>query len=366
MNTTLKTAFAMTALAFAAHAAAQVTFYEHEGFSGRVFTTQSSVENFRRFGFNDQASSVAVAGGRWEVCDDAGFRGSCVVLQPGNYPSMLSMGLNNRVSSARAVGRDQTVEDRRFAPAPLPLQVTLYEHENFTGQTFTTDREMRNLERANFSDRASSAIVLGSRWEVCEDRRFSGRCVILRPGRYPSLVAMGLNNNLSSIRPVSATANYDEGRYAPPPQPIHDWRRRHDERVYLVNVSSVRAIVAEPGQRCWVERSQVPQAQSNPNVGGALIGGIIGGILGHQVGGGTGRDIATVGGAVAGAAIGSNVGRDNQPVTQDVQRCTSAPARARPEYWDVTYNFRGQEHHVQMTTPPGPTIQVNEQGEPRV
>jgi uncharacterized protein YcfJ len=38
---------------------------------------------------------------------------------------------------------------------------------------------------------------------------------------------------------------------------------------------------------------------------------------------------------------------------------------ATPAYYDVTYNFRGMEHHVQMAAPPGPTIIVNERGEPR-
>jgi uncharacterized protein YcfJ len=32
----------------------------------------------------------------------------------------------------------------------------------------------------------------------------------------------------------------------------------------------------------------------------------------------------------------------------------------------VTYSFRGQEYRVQMTTRPGNTMTVNEQGEPRV
>ena len=49
-----------------------------------------------------------------------------------------------------------------------------------------------------------------------------------------------------------------------------------------------------------------------------------------------------------------------------MQRCTSAPGQARPDYWDVTYNFRGQEYRVQMTTPPGEYVTVNRQGEPRV
>ena len=71
---------------------------------------------------------------------------------------------------------------------------------------------------------------------------------------------------------------------------------------------------------------------------------------------------------VGGAAIGGNINRESsgqQVVTQDVQRCTSAPDQANPDYWDVTYNFRGQEHRMQMTTPPGATVTVNEHGEPR-
>jgi hypothetical protein len=31
----------------------------------------------------------------------------------------------------------------------------------------------------------------------------------------------------------------------------------------------------------------------------------------------------------------------------------------------VTYDFRGEEHRVQLTTPPGRTISVNNRGEPR-
>jgi uncharacterized protein YcfJ len=148
---------------------------------------------------------------------------------------------------------------------------------------------------------------------------------------------------------------------------VYDYRRRNDERLYEANVTSVRAVVAAPGQRCWVEHEQVaPDRTSNLNVPGAVIGAVIGGVLGHQVGRGTGRDVATVGGAVAGGAVGSQVGRSGQPTqTRDVQRCESVPSEARTEYWDVTYTFRGQEHRVQMTAPPGPTVTVNERGEPR-
>jgi uncharacterized protein YcfJ len=249
---------------------------------------------------------------------------------------------------------------------PAAAQVTFYEREGFRGQSFTTERQVGNLDRYGYNDRASSAVVLRDQWEVCDDSEFRGRCVVLRPGHYPSLAAMGLNNRVSSVRSVSGDARVDDRRYAPPPPPppapAHDYRRRGEERLYEVDVTSVHAVVGPPEQRCWVEREQVTQERSRANVPGAIAGAVLGGILGHQIGRGRGQDIATAGGAVAGAAVGANVGRET---TEDVRHCASTPSQAPPEYWDVTYNFRGQEHRVQMTAPPGPRVTVNAEGEPR-
>jgi len=247
-------------------------------------------------------------------------------------------------------------------------EVTFFERQGFEGRSFTTNKQIANFERFGFNDRASSVVVRSDRWEICEDVRFRGRCVVLRPGQYPSLAAMGLNDRVSSVRIVKRNARIDDNRYSPAPVVAHDYRRRNKERLYEANVTSVRAVVGPPQQRCWVEREQVVQERSGANVPGAIVGAVIGGILGHQIGGGRGRDIATVGGAVVGGAVGANVGRNSggqQVVTQDVQRCASVPSQARPEFWDVTYIFRGQEHRMQMTSPPGRTVTVNAQGEPR-
>jgi len=281
MNTKLKYALAVAGLAFATQAAAQITFYEDEGFQGRSFRTGKPVANFERFGFNDRAASAVVARDRWEVCEDARFRGRCVVLRPGRYPSLAAMGLSDRISSVRNVGRNARIDDRRYAPAPVAQ---------------------------------------------------------------------------------------DDYRYAPAPVARDDYRHREGERLFEADVTSVHAVVGPPEQRCWIEREQVSQDRGGANVPGAIAGAIIGGILGHQVGGGRGQDVATVGGAVAGAAVGANVGRDGdgQPgYARDVRRCENVPSQAQPDYWDVTYNFRGEEHRVQMTAPPGPTVTVNEHGEPR-
>ena len=266
MNTALRAAFGAFALCLAAQASAQITFYEGEGFRGRAFTAGNAVPNFQRFGFNDRASSVVVDRGRWEVCEDANFRGRCVLLRRGAYDSLRRMGLNDRVSSVRAAD-----DKRRYEAMPVPLT-----------------------------------------------------------------------------------------------SPNYEYRRRANERVYEVPVTSVRAVMGPPNQRCWVERQQVSEpGRGEPNVGGAIVGAVIGGILGHQVGGGSGKDIATVGGAVAGAAIGANVDRDgNRIVERDVRRCENV-ASGPPAYWDVTYDYRGTMHRVQMSAPPGRTILVNGRGEPR-
>jgi uncharacterized protein YcfJ len=245
--------------------------------------------------------------------------------------------------------------------------ITFYEGEGFRGRAFTTDKQVGNFERYGFNDRASSAVVDRGRWEVCESARFEGRCVVLRRGSYDSLRGLGMNDRISSARPVNEGARYQNEAPAPLAAPAYEYRRRPSERIYEVPVTSVHAVVGPPEQRCWVERQQVVEGRrGEPNVGGAIAGAIIGGILGHQVGGGRGRDAATAGGAVAGAAIGANAGRRDGAVTveRDVKRCTTV-ASGRPEYWDVTYNFRGVEHQVQMSAPPGRMIAVNGYGEPR-
>ena len=131
---------------------------------------------------------------------------------------------------------------------------------------------------------------------------------------------------VASVRELKRGARVDDGRYAPEPDTAYDNRRRKGERNYAAKVTTVRA-VGTPERRCWVEP-----------------GAVIGGILGHQVGSGRGNDVATVGGAVAGGAVGANVGRGQQPAEmRDVKKCETATAPARPDYWVVTYDFRGQD-----------------------
>ncbi len=249
--------------------------------------------------------------------------------------------------------------------APAAAQISLYQDEGFRGPVFSTDRPVENFDRRGFNDRASSAVVERGNWEVCEDARFEGRCVVLRPGNYPSLSGIGMNNRISSVRPANRNAHYQFESPAPVAVPVYEYRQRPNERLYQVPVNYVRAVVGPAEQRCWVERQQVSDGGGSANVPAAIVGAVLGGVLGHQVGGGRGKDIATAGGAVAGAAVGANVGRGSSTYSQDVQRCETVANQGPPQYWDVGYNFKGLDHRVQMSAPPGQTITVNGNGEPR-
>lgn len=260
-----------------------------------------------------------------------------------------------------------------IAAAAASAQVTFYEHEGFRGSTFRANRAIVNMQRSGFNDRASSVIVENGRWEVCTDYRFGGDCRVLRPGSYDSLTRMGLGDRVSSVRPAGDGREYRGRQYVdspdPLPEPNYDYRRRPDERLREVRVTSSRAVFGPEEQRCWVERDQAVRERRDINIPGALIGGVIGGILGHQVGGGRGQDIATGVGAIGGAAVGANVGRNDgrndDSRGRDVQRCEKTPGSGPLSYWDVTYDFEGVTHRVQMASDPGRTIRVNRRGEPR-
>lgn len=78
-----------------------VQLFTDANFGGRDVALSDSIRSLEEVGFNDRASSMIIREGRWEFCEDAGFRGQCVVFGPGRYPSLDR--LNDRISSMRRV-----------------------------------------------------------------------------------------------------------------------------------------------------------------------------------------------------------------------------------------------------------------------
>jgi uncharacterized protein YcfJ len=302
-----------------------------------------------------------------------------------NFPkSVLVLAVLAAAGCASVPERDPVMEDARmsvnaarsnpqvtsYATAELDQAVlTLRQAEDLAARGGRTG-EVQQLAMLANQRAALAQDVARTRSEQAAQRRANEAQLTAdlsrRQAESAQIQATAAQRQAEEAQRVASSMQVRPDTYAPP---AYDYRRRQDERMYEANVSSVRAVVGSPQQRCWVERDRVDNGGSaGVNVPGAIIGGVIGGVIGHQIGSGRGQDLATGIGVVGGAAVGANVGRgpDGTVYSQDVRRCEYVPTSARLDYWDITYNFAGYEHRVQMTSPPGRTIMVNAQGEPRV
>lgn len=82
-----------------------ITLYENPNFEGRSKTFTADIGDLGPVGWNDLVSSLKIARGRWEVCEDANFAGHCETFS-GDQAS-LPPELNDKISSLRRVRRDQ-------------------------------------------------------------------------------------------------------------------------------------------------------------------------------------------------------------------------------------------------------------------
>lgn len=210
-----RTLLAVALLAAGATAsAAELTLFENDNFNGRRIVANDSIQNLDNSGFNDRASSVVIRDGTWQLCDDAYFRGRCVTLNPGRYPSLGDIGLNDRVSSARELGQ--------WGPPPGPgngnrpgggwgsgERAVLYSNPDFRGPRYVINGNyMRDLANTGFNDRAQSLRVERGYWIFCSDADFQGECRTFGPGSYP-ILPPGLSNAVSSGRRISNDYPYN-------------------------------------------------------------------------------------------------------------------------------------------------------------
>ena len=251
--------------------AGRITLYEGQNFQGQYVTTNNSVAIVGSPAFANAASSIVVTDGIWEACTDAYFRGRCVQLLPGQYPTA-DVNLSGRIASVRQVEyaasatpaaiKPQavvvsptplvasptqvvinsapvvaTAQSIAVSPAPLinaptavvvtgqpvvvdptPVvvstgRVVLYEYPNFGGARVIVDRgQARDLDWANFGygHRPTSIRVESGTWMFCSEPTFRGECRILGPGEYPQLsgpLVAGISSAQQVWRPEYGALN---------------------------------------------------------------------------------------------------------------------------------------------------------------
>jgi hypothetical protein len=187
-------------------AADSITFYQDDNFRGRQFTADRPVNNFAGNGFNDRVRSAVVHDGRWEICVDAEFSGSCSVLAPGAYPDLGAYA--GRISSVRPIDTEYPNNRADGRGRNREARATLFEGPNLTGRSYPLNDAMRNLGTTGFNDRASSLRVESGYWIFCSDSEFRGECRTFGPGDYATLP--GMNNVISSGRRISNDYPYND------------------------------------------------------------------------------------------------------------------------------------------------------------
>jgi hypothetical protein len=176
--------------------AAEIIIYKQPNFGGEQLTLRDASGNLG-VRFTDQASSVVVRSGRWELCTQPNFQGDCVTLGPGEY-SMLDSRLLHRVESARSIDTLSYGDrgDGRYGQAPIEL----YAGSAFRGRPYRFNRDAEELGRRGDGIGVGSVVVNEGRWQLCSDPGYRGYCQVLEPGEYGHFGR--INNQIASIRRV--------------------------------------------------------------------------------------------------------------------------------------------------------------------
>jgi hypothetical protein len=108
-----RTAIAAAALlVLAGTAQAEMTIFKQPNFSGGGVTVRNDASDLASLGITDQASSLVIRSGRWEVCTQPDYQGDCRTLEAGRYAT-LDPSLNHRIESVREVRQSARRDDGR-------------------------------------------------------------------------------------------------------------------------------------------------------------------------------------------------------------------------------------------------------------
>lgn len=77
-----------------------ITLYQHADYRGTSRRVEGENRNLQSVGLNDEASSVRVETGIWELCEHADFGGRCIRVDR-DVRNLQDMGFNDRLSSVR-------------------------------------------------------------------------------------------------------------------------------------------------------------------------------------------------------------------------------------------------------------------------
>ena len=164
-------------------------FYD-PGFKGRSLTLLTSARDFWSTpNFNDQASSVRVHEGTWEIYRHVSYEAPKAKIGPGDYDvDFISKTVgNNAISSAKILDG-----------------LTLYTKGNWSGKSLTLSESRANL--GDFDDVTTSLIIHNGTWMLYELPDYKGKSYKVTPGKYDAdllINNIGKDSCISSLEKIS-------------------------------------------------------------------------------------------------------------------------------------------------------------------
>lgn len=182
-----------------------ITVFRDRDFKGASATFQNDMPNLASTEFNDRIKSIRVGQGeQWEICDQANYRGRCVIVS-GEERDLRQNDWDNKISSMRRV-RGGGYPGPGPNPGPDNGYIVIYTEKNYRGTPTNYNQPQNNLFAMN--NRAQSVTIGRGEWQLCDGIGFSGKCVTLSRS-IPDLSSVGMRKKVRSVRPV--------GFQGPPP-----------------------------------------------------------------------------------------------------------------------------------------------------
>ena len=154
---------------FCSGCSCSATLYDHPHFGGRSLYILQQNAKFGNDWFDNRVESALISGDcEWILYQHHDFNrhgyphnGNTHLVRPGHYNSATSWGgPGNQLTSARAL------------PPRGTIAIVLFEHSTYTGRMTVLYSSTHSLSWMEFSNAASSAIVIGGTWRIYVDSSY--------------------------------------------------------------------------------------------------------------------------------------------------------------------------------------------------
>ena len=155
--------------------------------------------NFDDADDDDHDGGVSLPGGNWRhSCRNARLYGKILYAQcrePNGGWHEMSIDLR-RCSGAISYWHGRLV----CAPGGYePARITLFKYPNYAGKSRTYSTDIANLNVDAFGNQASSVVIQGGVWQICDQPYYRGFCVVL-DRTAPNLAAYRFDDRAESVR----------------------------------------------------------------------------------------------------------------------------------------------------------------------